>query len=310
MMRWGNVKIERLPDFLIVGAMKSGTTSLYHDLRLHPGIFLPEDKEPENLCSDAVLSPAGREQYSALFRRAGPHQMVGEASTAYTKLPDFPGVAGRAKELLGTALRIVYLVRHPVDRAISQHKHEHAWGEVDVGFDEALERYPRYAAYSSYGSQMAAWLEHYPREQIHLVHFERYVARRAECTAEVFRFLGVPPLAAPIDAAGIYNADEGRTVVRGVWDRVYRSPLYRQGVRRLLSIETRHRLRSRLLPAPPPPPAPASEEARAVLRDRVQDDVQRFHRMFDLEEPLWDLAAPSGSKSSPRCFAEEPTPHD
>lgn len=300
------MRIERLPDFLVVGAMKSGTTTLYRDLRRHPGIFMPEDKEPESLRSDAVLSPEGRRRYAALFRRAKPDQLVGEASTAYTKLPDVTGVPQRARQLLGTALRIVYMVRDPVDRAVSQHKHDHAWGVVDVCFDDAIERDPRYAAYSCYGTQMAAWLEHFPREQIHIVHFERYVSQRATVTAEVFRFLGVPPAAAAIDAASVYNGDEGRTVVRGAWDRVYRSALYRQGLRRLLSVETRHRLRSWVLPAPPPPPAPASRKARTDLLCRVQDDIRRFHTMFDLDEPLWDL---DGRAQTERP-AEEPSAQD
>ena len=55
-----------LPDFLIIGAMKSGTTSLYADLKTHPSIFLPEDKEPSCLASDEVLTDAGQAPYGGV----------------------------------------------------------------------------------------------------------------------------------------------------------------------------------------------------------------------------------------------------
>src|SRR5262245_34426917 len=85
------------PDFLIVGAMKAGTTSLHRDLNLHPQIFLPEEKEPEGLCHDRVLSARGRRRYARLFRPSRAGQMRGEASTAYTKLPEWQGVPARAR---------------------------------------------------------------------------------------------------------------------------------------------------------------------------------------------------------------------
>ncbi len=88
------------PDFLVVGAMKGGTTTLYFDLGAHPDLHLPEPKEPEVLVRHA--DPAAiREAYAAHFRNARPGQLCGEASTVYTKRPDHEGVAERARQASG-----------------------------------------------------------------------------------------------------------------------------------------------------------------------------------------------------------------
>ena len=85
-----------LPDFLIIGAMKAGTTTLYRDLMTNPAIFFPSEKEKSHLLRDEVLTEAGRRDYEKLFRRARPGQVLGIAPTRYTNLPDCPGVPGRA----------------------------------------------------------------------------------------------------------------------------------------------------------------------------------------------------------------------
>ena len=95
----------RLPDFLIVGAQKAGTTSLYFDLLKNPAVFMPSDKELGNLLDDDVCTPPGRAAYAKRFRRARPDQLCGEATTSYTKLPDHPGVSDRARRVLRHAAR-------------------------------------------------------------------------------------------------------------------------------------------------------------------------------------------------------------
>ena len=108
------------PDFLIVGAMKAGTTTLYHDLSEHPDIFLPVLKEPEVLTTLERLDEM-RAYYARLFRPARPGQLKGEASTAYTKRPNNEGVAEKARALCGDGLKIIYIRRDPVERIRSQY---------------------------------------------------------------------------------------------------------------------------------------------------------------------------------------------
>jgi len=118
-----------LPHFLIIGAMKSGTTTLYRDMLTHRRVFFSADKEPMNLVNDDVLTAEGRHAYESLFAGAGRDSVCGEASTAYTKLPVYPGVPRRALQLLGPELRLIYIMRHPIERLISHHHHQCVVGQ-------------------------------------------------------------------------------------------------------------------------------------------------------------------------------------
>ncbi len=123
----------RLPDFLIIGAQKAGTTTLYRDLLANPAIFLPIDKEPGNLCEDDLLTDTGRSAYARHFANASTDQLCGEATTSHTKRPDVLGVPARARRLLGDKLKVIYLVREPISRIISHHHHELTSSEVTCG---------------------------------------------------------------------------------------------------------------------------------------------------------------------------------
>lgn len=114
--------MSRLPSFAIIGAMKSATSTLYEQLLRQPGIFLPELKEP-NFFSDDEQYSLGIEWYSGLFKEARPTDILGEASTHYTKLPTYPQTIARMRNYLDKP-RLIYVMRDPVDRLISQYIHQ------------------------------------------------------------------------------------------------------------------------------------------------------------------------------------------
>ncbi len=80
----------RLPDFIIIGAMKSATSTLHNQLSAQPGIFMSTPKEP-NFFSDDDIYNQGLSWYSGLFSDANARDICGESSTHYTKLPDYSG---------------------------------------------------------------------------------------------------------------------------------------------------------------------------------------------------------------------------
>ena len=88
-----------LPDFIIIGAAKAGTTSLYAMLDRHPDIFMPRQKEPEFFARDDLYAQ-GLDSYAENFAGAKPGQVVGEASTLYSLSPLFGQTAARIKEHL------------------------------------------------------------------------------------------------------------------------------------------------------------------------------------------------------------------
>src|SRR6185295_6140807 len=117
------------PDFVVIGAMKCGTSTLHVQLAAQPGFFMSEPKEP-NFFSDDAEFARGEGWYRGLFAGAGEGDLRGESSTHYTKLPTHPRTVERLASELGRDLRFVYVVRHPVDRLVSHYVH--AWTENEV----------------------------------------------------------------------------------------------------------------------------------------------------------------------------------
>jgi hypothetical protein len=146
---------EHRPDFVLIGSAKSGTTSLFAELATHPDLFASPIKEPaffsysparpkfhawermlrvwERDNPGRVAPPRGEDSrwddyleiYRDLFRGAQPGQVRGEASTDYTRWPQFPGVPARMSSIFPD-LKLLYIVRHPVDRAYSHFCHPRA----------------------------------------------------------------------------------------------------------------------------------------------------------------------------------------
>ena len=107
----------RLPDFLIIGAAKAGTTTLRQYLSRHPQLCLPRDKEPEFF---ADKFSRGWDWYTANFAHAEPGQLCGEASPIYTWWQEYPTCAARVGKYLRNA-KLIYILRHPVERTYSQY---------------------------------------------------------------------------------------------------------------------------------------------------------------------------------------------
>ncbi|MGI9013119.1 MAG: sulfotransferase [Phycisphaerales bacterium] len=270
-----------LPDFLIIGAMKAGTTSLYRDLLTNPEIFMPLEKEPESLLSDEVLSGRGRAAYESLFAPSQPEQCCGEASTGYTKLPDHAGVPQRALQLLGPELRVVYLVRDPVKRIVSHHHHSVTTGVFSIDdVNIAVREYPQLLNWSRYAMQAQTWIDVFSRAQVRIVRFEEYVSHRRETVAELSTFVGVTPRPELVEVDRIFNQSEGKPVPTTGWKRVRNSRLYRFTVRPLLSQGLRDRVRTMVMPKAPPPKGGPSDDTVAFIRAELADDARALDALI------------------------------
>ncbi|SIO11861.1 sulfotransferase family protein [Vannielia litorea] len=267
----------RLPGFLIIGAMKAGTTSLYDDLSRVPGLYLPPEKEPEDLADPDVETPAGRAAYAARFAAAPAGALCGEASTAYAKRPTHEGVAERAARVLGPGLRIIYLTRDPVRRIVSQYHHLHGLGLETRPLNDAVLADETYVAYSRYDWQLAPWRASFGPAQVLVIRFEEYIARRAETLQTVCGFLGVAaPRATP---ASHRNASAGKRIVRpgSPWSRIAHSHLYLYRIKPHLPTGLRDRLKTLLLPATAPLTEPLTPATRAELERRLGTEAPRAH---------------------------------
>ncbi|WP_072620941.1 sulfotransferase family protein [Spirulina major] len=181
------------PRFIIIGAMKCATSSLYQQLVAQPGIFMTTPKEP-NFFSDDDVYAQGIEWYQGLFAAAPPAALCGEASTHYTKLPTYPDAIARLKTHLGTDVKLIYMMRHPVQRLVSHYIHEWTQKVIDTKTDinAALDRHPELIAYSQYSQQIRPYLETFGPENVLPIFFEQLCNAPQQELERVCQFIGYP----------------------------------------------------------------------------------------------------------------------
>ncbi len=178
-----------LPDFIIIGGMKCGTTSLYHYLSLHPEVGMSDIKEVDYFIAENNYDK-GVSWYESRFK--GTANIFGEASPNYSKAHFFKGVPGRIHDLLPD-MRLIYLVRDPIERIISHYTHNIAEGREQRSINEALADLNdnHYAMCSRYFWQLEHYLQYYPREQILVLKSSDLRINRKKTLQRVFRFLRV-----------------------------------------------------------------------------------------------------------------------
>jgi Sulfotransferase family len=211
------------PDFIVLGAMKSATTTLHEQLARQPGLFMSRPKEP-NYFSDDDIHARGWDWYSSLFRAAKPGDLRGESSTHYTKLPSYPRTVDRMVRDL-PRLKLIYLMRHPIDRLISQYLHEITCGRIRVALSEAIYRHPELIDYSRYTMQLRPFLEAYGSRSVLPVFFPRLVHQSQDELKRIGRFLGHEgPLIWDL-AMKPQNASKDRLRFSPIRDALVRAPV-------------------------------------------------------------------------------------
>ena len=228
------------PDFVVIGAMKCGTSTLHDQLGANPGLFMSDPKEP-NFFSDDDVFARGFDWYEALFTGAADDQLCGESSTHYTKSPTLPHAAERLAERLPDA-RLIYVVRDPVQRLVSHYIHEWTEKTVRGSIDDAVAGTNRFIDYSRYAYQLEPYLERFGADRVKLVFFERMTRDPQRELERIGAFLGRPGLV--WDASrGARNVSRERLRRSPVRDRIVASPLLTRLRRQLVPKSVRERIR-------------------------------------------------------------------
>jgi sulfotransferase family protein len=276
----GGVVTATLPTFLVIGAMKAGTTSLYEYVRSHPDVFMPSEKELDFFVAEKRW-PRGLGWYSEQFAPGAGARARGEASTNYTKDPLFGGVAGRIASALPEA-RLVYLVRNPIERIRSQYLHSLSAGWERRPIDRAVLEEPQYVDVSRYAHQLERFLEHFSREQILVVHAEDLRNDRLGVVRRVFSFIGVDPGWTPAELDREYHPTGEKPLPR-ILSRLPGAAL----AARLAPAPVKRVLRT-LLPTAGDPAtiAPATEQR---LREALRPDVERLRVWLGDEFDGWGI---------------------
>lgn len=177
-----------LPGFIIIGAMKAGTTSLYEYLNLHPEIGMSRIKETNYFLGGREYSK-GPEWYKSLFEKEGA-KIFGEASPNYTKQHRFADVPRKMASLIPDA-KLIYVVRDPVERAISHYTHNIAKRREKRDVQHALQPDSIYIKTSSYHYQIFPFLDYFSLRNILIVDSFELMHDTESVLLKIFGFLNV-----------------------------------------------------------------------------------------------------------------------
>jgi len=214
-----------VPNLIVIGAQKCGTSSLHNYLAAHPQISMSRVKEI-NFFNDETRWSYGPEWYARHFE---PGEIRGESSPAYTFLPESQGTAERMHQVVPDA-RLIYMVRDPVERIRSNYVHMRALEEEDRPFEEAAtDPDGIYVNHTRYASQLRPFIELFGRERLLIASQERLLTHRAETMRRIFAFLGVEETFVSPEFERIWGKSEGKGKVYSVLARTA-GPLQRRGL--------------------------------------------------------------------------------
>jgi hypothetical protein len=299
--------VTRIPDLFIIGAAKSGTTSLYEYLRAHPQVFMSPIKEPTYFAPDLPPNDVGRvlrhaadeEAYLELFAEAGAALRVGEASVRYL----YSHAAPRLIAEFQPRPYVVAILRNPVDMIASLHAHRLADGTEDLAdLAEAVaaeddrragrrvppRSTPLWSVYTDrarYGEQLSRWYDAIDAGRIHVMVFEEFVREPELHYRRLLEFLEVDPEHRPaeFEAHNRGHASRSRRLRRLlharfpqwlVWQAMPR--LLGQNRTRALVASFRHSRFQRQAAERPPLPI----DVRLRLEALFEDDVSVLSRLI------------------------------
>lgn len=177
---------------LIIGAMKSGTTTLFHYLAQHPEISRSTPKEPNFFACDTNFSK-GMDWYRDLWKfDSNVHKIALEASTHYTKTPHFPNAARKIASVAAN-FKFIYILRNPIERIESQYTHglSAKWKKIDKPLSQGV--HPNAINNSRYAQQIAEYYKRFSSDSILLIDFEDIKKNPIELLPIVCNFLEVDP---------------------------------------------------------------------------------------------------------------------
>ena len=294
---------DSLPNFLIIGAAKAGTTTLFDLLKQHPKVYLPFNKEPMFFSHDDNYR-LGPEWYSrTYFRRAAPNPARGEATPHYLYWSD--KVAPRIRQLYGQfPIKIIVIFRDPVARAYSWYWNMVKEGREELPFETALEREPRqlqeqqnslrqagamtygYVRGSCYASGMQPFLDHFALTDFLFLLQEDLIHDFSTTTRRLLDFLdldmGILPNPVSSNQATLPRSRRVQGWLRG-------QSGFRDLLKGLIPLRLRHAIKTSLLQANAHSAAypPLDPEIAAELRTRFAPEVRRLEEMIDRDLSTW-----------------------
>ena len=292
-----------MPNFLIVGAQKAGTTSLYYYLKQHPQVYMSPRKEPhffEGMHSDfyrpgrTTLPVTDLAEYQALFEGVTDEKAVGEASASYLYSPKAPALIKRSIP----DARLIGVLRNPADRAYSNFVHCVQVGrEPLASFAEALRVEEgriqdnwgplwHYKRKGFYYAQVKRYLDTFGRDQFRVWLYEDLRAEPLDVLRDVLEFLEVDDRFVP-DMSIEHNTSglpRNKALYRAAKKLAARNPVLELAIlERWLPAAPRRYVKRRIFVQPPPLPA----EIRQQLLDSYREDILKLQELIGRDLSLW-----------------------
>ena len=179
-------------NLFVVGAMKSGSTTLHDYLSEHHDIFMSQVKEPGFFVPE-IWGDRRADEYVALFRNAHKEKYIGESSTHYTKQPTYKNVAERIFRYNSEA-KIIYIVRNPLLRTISHYYHNKRDLERHAEIRpiiKAIESDVTFIAYSNYAMQIKPYIVKFGLQNVMVLTLESLIAEPEKALRKIFNWLEV-----------------------------------------------------------------------------------------------------------------------
>lgn len=298
-----------MPNFLIIGAAKAGTTAVYAYLSQHPQVFMSEWKEPSFFALEGNPTPfagprdaIGERQrtrnlarYQELFRDARHQLAVGEASTLYLFTEQ---AAPRIRHYLPD-VKLMAILRNPIERAFSAYRYlRRDEREPLTTFEEALEAEESrlranwepiwaYRAGGRYYAQVKRYFDLFRQDQIAIYLYEDFERRPAEILREMFAFLGVDPTFEP-DMSIRYNVS-GDVRSRFVHSLFAAPSATKDVLRPLLPRTMRQRLRGLIMARNTRlNPSAMAPETRQALAAFYREDMARLSELLGRDLSVWE----------------------
>lgn len=281
------------PNLFIIGACKSGTTSLHEYMGTHPDIFMSTPKEPSFFVDPPGFSPEWNRQvsryrdldaYLELFVGARGRRYVGESSTNYTKAPLVGDAARQIWEFQPNA-KLIYIMRDPIERIVS-----HYWHRVRRGLETrtllpAVKHNPLYLSTSNYPLQLRNYLKYFAREQLFVLTLEELTEDPCGTVQQIFRWLGIATDFVPPNIGHRANAAPPEVSRVGLiyslcYSQFWKAlgPLVpsflRSNARRLMLRSKQRKTFS-------------TEPLRIELRERITAQIRELESLLGREFPYW-----------------------
>lgn len=276
-----------LPNLIVIGAMKCGTTSLHYYLNLHPEIQMSKIKELSYFVEHRNWH-RGLKWYKSHF--SGDMPIHGEATPAYTMYPRFSGVPERMYNLIPAA-KLIYIVRDPIKRILSEYMHHNTGGLENRSLETVITSGyadSRYIARSKYYFQIEQYLPFFAEENIHILTTEALGADRNNALEAIFGFLGVDRKFTSRRFNWIKNATGPKRRLNPTGRRIfalseqnlnrYQPGIQRSIVKKLIFPFTTAALKPEL-----------SDELRWRLVEEISDDVEKLRAFTGNPFKEWSI---------------------